>query len=85
MVQELLLLQLVQRSLQVLHQSQSDGATGANVKAGIVSTVPAQNSLITVTSATGDNSSVLFTITGLDMDGNAQTEVIKGATAAVQQ
>ena len=58
------------------------GATGANVKAGIVSTVAAQNSLITVTSATGDNSSVLFTVTGLDMDGNAQTEVIKGATAA---
>ena len=58
------------------------GATGANVKAGILSTVAAQNSLITVTSATGDNSSVLFTVTGLDMDGNAQTEVIKGATAS---
>ena len=29
-----------------------------------------------------DESSVLFTITGLDMDGNAQTEVIKGPAAS---
>ena len=59
-----------------------DGALANNISAGIVSTVPAQASLITVTSASADESSVLFTITGLDMDGNAQTEVIKGPDAS---
>ena len=59
-----------------------DGALAGNISAGIVSTVPAQASLITVTSASADESSVLFTITGLDMDGNAQTEVIKGPAAS---
>jgi len=58
-----------------------DGALAANISSGIVSTVPAQASLITITSASADESSVLFTITGLDMDGNAQTEVIKGPEA----
>ena len=59
-----------------------DGALANNISAGIVSTVPAQASLITITSASADESSVLFTITGLDMDGNAQTEVIKGPAAS---
>ena len=59
-----------------------DGALAANISSGIVSTVPAQASLITITSASADESSVLFTITGLDMDGNAQTEVIKGPAAS---
>ena len=59
-----------------------DGALAANISSGIVSTVPAQASLITITSASADESSVLFTITGLDMDGNAQTEVIKGPEAS---
>ena len=63
----------------MLHQFQSDGATGANISAGIVSTVPAQNSLITMSQAhQGMKVQYLFTVTGLDMDGNAQTEVIKG-------
>jgi flagellin len=59
-----------------------DGALAANISSGIVSTVPAQASLITITSSSADESSVLFTITGLDMDGNAQTEVIKGPEAS---
>ena len=59
-----------------------DGALAANISSGIVSTVPAQASLITITSASADESSVLFTITGLDMDGNTQTEVIKGPAAS---
>ncbi len=59
-----------------------DGALAANISSGIVSTVPAQASLITITSSSEDESSVLFTITGLDMDGNAQTEVIKGPEAS---
>ena len=36
---------------------------------------------MTITSSTGDESGVLFSVVGYDMDGNAQTEVIKGPTA----
>ena len=62
-----------------------DGALANNISAGILSTVSNTASLVTITSASADESSNLFTITGLDMDGNAQTEVIAGpgATATV--
>ena len=55
-----------------------DGALAANISAGILSTVSNTASLVTITSASADESSNLFTVTGLDMDGNAQTEVIAG-------
>ena len=62
-----------------------DGALANNISAGILSSVSNTASLVTITSASADESSNLFTITGLDMDGNAQTEVIQGpgATATV--
>ena len=52
-----------------------------DVQAGIEQAVHATSSLVTITSTTGDESGVLFTIVGNDLDGNAQTEVIKGPTA----
>ena len=58
-----------------------DGALASTVTAGIEQAVNAKSSLVTITSSTGDESSVLFTVVGYDMDGNAQTEVIKGPTA----
>ena len=59
-----------------------DGALAGNISAGILSTVANTASLVTITSASADESSNLFTITGLDMDGNAQTEVIAGPEAS---
>ena len=59
-----------------------DGALAANISSGIVSTVPNTVSLVTITSASDDESSNLFTVTGLDMDGNAQTEVLAGPEAS---
>ena len=58
-----------------------DGALGGTIQAGIEQAVHATSSLVTITSTTGDESGVLFSIVGNDLDGNAQTEVIKGPTA----
>ena len=58
-----------------------DGALGGTISAGIEQAVHAASSLVTITSTTGDESGVLFSVVGYDMDGNAQTEVIKGPTA----
>ncbi len=54
----------------------------SSVDIGIESTIPAMSSLVTITSTSADESGVLFTITGLDMSGNAQTEVITGPGAS---
>ena len=58
-----------------------DGALAGTISAGIEQAVNARSSLVTITSSTGDESGVLFSVVGYDMDGNAQTEVIKGPTA----
>ena len=58
-----------------------DGALGGTIQAGIEQAVHATSSLVTITSTTGDESGVLFSIVGNDLDGNAQTEVVKGPTA----
>jgi flagellin len=58
-----------------------DGATAANISAGIVSSVHCKSALVTIQSDAADESSVLFSVVGLDMDGNAQTEVIQGPAA----
>ena len=55
-----------------------DGATAGNISAGIVSSVHCKSALVTIQSDAADESSVLFSVVGLDMDGNAQTEVIQG-------
>ena len=55
-----------------------DGATAGNISAGIVSSVHCKSALVTIQSDASDESSVLFSVVGLDMDGNAQTEVIQG-------
>ena len=57
------------------------GALANNISAGILSTVGKMSSLVSITSASGDESNKVFTITGLDMSGAAQTEVIKGPAA----
>ena len=57
------------------------GALAGTITAGIEQAVNAKSSLVTITSTTGDESAVLFSVVGYDMDGNAQTEVIKGPTA----
>ena len=57
------------------------GALANNISAGILSTVGKMSSLVSITSASGDESNKTFTITGLDMSGAAQTEVIKGPAA----
>ena len=59
-----------------------DGALAGNISSGILSTVAGMSSLVTITSASGDESNKTFTITGLDMSGAAQTEVIKGPAAS---
>jgi len=59
-----------------------DGALANNISAGILSTVGKMSSLVSITSASGDESNKVFTITGLDMSGAAQTEVIKGPAAS---
>jgi flagellin len=58
-----------------------DGALAGTISAGIEQAVNARSSLVTITSTTGDESGVLFSVVGYDMDGNAQTEVIMGPTA----
>ena len=55
-----------------------DGATAGAIQAGIVSSVHCKSALVTIQSDASDESSVLFSVVGLDMDGNAQTEVIQG-------
>ena len=57
------------------------GALANNISAGILSTVGKMSSLVSITSASGDESNKVFTIAGLDMSGAAQTEVIKGPAA----
>ena len=57
------------------------GALANNISAGILSTVGKMSSLVSITSASADESNKVFTITGLDMSGTAQTEVIKGPEA----
>ena len=58
-----------------------NGALAGTITAGIEQAVNARSSLVTITSTTGDESGVLFSVVGYDMDGNAQTEVIMGPTA----
>ena len=58
-----------------------DGATAGAIQAGIVSSVHCKSALVTIQSDASDESSVLFSVVGPDMDGNAQTEVIQGPAA----
>ncbi len=58
------------------------GALANNISAGILSTVGKMSSLVSITSASADESNKVFTVTGLDMSGTAQTEVIKGPAAS---
>ena len=58
-----------------------DGATTGDISAGIEASVFCKSALVTIQSDASDESSVLFSVVGLDMDGNAQTEVIQGPAA----
>ncbi len=58
-----------------------DGATTGDISAGIEASVYCKSALVTIQSDASDESSVLFTVVGLDMDGNDQTEVIQGPAA----
>mgnify|MGYP001319936563 CR=1 FL=1 len=49
---------------------------------GVVATVANKNALVTITSASGDESGKTFTVVGVDMDGAALTEVIDGPAAS---
>jgi len=58
-----------------------DGNSGS-VEIGTTPVVVNQAALITVTSASDDESGKKFTIVGTDMDGNAQQEIITGPEAS---
>ena len=51
------------------------------VEVGIASTVANKNALVTITSASGDESGKTFTVVGKAMDGSDLTEVITGPAA----
>ena len=48
---------------------------------GVIATVANKNALVTITSASGNESGKTFTVVGVDMDGAALTEVITGPAA----
>jgi len=56
-----------------------NGPNGVTV--GVVATVANQNALVTITSASGDESGKTFTVVGIAMDGTSLTEVITGPAA----
>ncbi|MDC3089092.1 flagellin [Alphaproteobacteria bacterium] len=56
-----------------------NGPNGVTV--GVVATVANKNALVTITSASGDESDKTFTVVGKAMDGTSLTEVITGPAA----
>ena len=52
-----------------------------SVKVGVLNTIAQQAALVTVTSASGNESDKTFTVTGVGMDGSALTEIITGPEA----
>ena len=52
-----------------------------NVTVGVIATVADNNALVTITSASGDETSRTFSVVGTDMNGASLTEVITGPAA----
>ena len=54
----------------------------SDVSVGVVATVAHKNALVTITSASADESDKTFTVVGIAMDGTSLTEVITGPEAS---
>ena len=57
------------------------GSVAASVSVGTLNTIANQSALVTIESTASDESNKTFTVTGIDMSGNALIEVITGPEA----